>query len=606
MTRFSFLLLLMGASVACAQGVDSVLLSQTPILQTNIDSQGNLLVARRVNATPLAPVAVYRYGQGVQAFTGPGQTLSTGGYPVVLTSDPQGAIYLGIGPKLVRPTDLAPGAWAPQLPSTDQIDAIGFDPQNNPVLAITTYLPPNFYGRVLKLDRTTGQVAAQFDLGIGLSPTSMAVDSSGAVYVTGLFYLTGFAAKIDSTLQRQLYFINLDPAQPHGIAVDAAGYSYVAETQLGIPVTTGPPGGGTILFGTNTVHKLDPQGGIVTSNTGGGLAIALDGSGNPIVTGGNYPATGVFQTACGPRTDLGGLSVTVLDPVTLLPKSSAFLAQQSFLGASALLNDGSLYVATQGNRVLHVSPAAPSSPVACLANGASFQVGDSIVPGQLLTIFGRGLGTDPLTVYDESQQLPLSSNGTEVHIGGLAAPLLAVEPGQINAVVPYEVSQLDSSQPVEVEISRDGRIIYSWHMSIAMRNPTPLLYFDSNGALDILQAGRYLDALSTSPLPLADVMNEDGTRNNSTNPAHLGSTVTIFATGFGQPDGIDIPVVSLYGNLQVLSIGPIAGWTNAVLQVKAVLPALSGSGFVLPQLPFVIGQPVPGTPGWTNFLYVER
>jgi DNA-binding beta-propeller fold protein YncE len=286
-THLSVSLCLIGASLAAAQGADSILLDQSQILQVNRDPQGNLLVAQLSGTT----VALYQYspqGQLLQSFTGPGQTLNTGANGVVLATDSQGVLYLGSANELVRPADDPPGAWIPNLPSTAfLIDAIGFDPQNNPILAITIIDPPNADGRLLKLDRTTGEILANLDIGVGVAPTALTVDSGGAVYVTGLQYLTGFAAKFDPKLQSQLYFASLDSAMPHGIAVDPAGSAYIAETPLAVPVTFGPPNGGAVIhFGTNTVHKLDPSGVIVVSNSGGGSSIALDAGGNVIVVGG--------------------------------------------------------------------------------------------------------------------------------------------------------------------------------------------------------------------------------------------------------------------------------------------------------------------------------
>src|ERR1700742_937408 len=110
MTHARCLLLLASVAVASAQGVDSVLLlNQTQIFQVNTDPRGDLLVARQVDSSPTSPIAVFRYGATTQAFIAAGETLPVTGYPVVLASDSQGAIYLGAASTLLRPTDRSPG-----------------------------------------------------------------------------------------------------------------------------------------------------------------------------------------------------------------------------------------------------------------------------------------------------------------------------------------------------------------------------------------------------------------------------------------------------------------------------------------------------------------
>ncbi|MDR3698137.1 MAG: hypothetical protein P4L56_00795 [Candidatus Sulfopaludibacter sp.] len=169
-------------------------------------------------------------------------------------------------------------------------------------------------------------------------------------------------------------------------------------------------------------------------------------------------------------------------------------------------------------------------------------------------------------------------------------------------------------------------------MSPVLRNPAPLLYFDPSGALDFFQAPAYQDILYTYPVPLADIWNQDGTPNSATNPAHLGSTVTIFATGFsplsgvpadGAPGGAnpqypaqpilyasaaEIPVWTPNGNLAeplLLPITTIAGHSNSLLQLTATIPSYFSPG----PLPFFIGTWTSGgvpAPRWTNFLYTVR
>lgn len=612
--RWTWILLVWCTAVS-AQGVDSILLSNQ-IRAVAADPQGNILTAEQT----ASGVGVFRYdanGNLLDSFTGAGQMLTSGSDPV-LACDSQGSIYLASGSTVVRPTS----AWTPQFPlAAFRIAAIAFDLGNNPIFAVMDESGlPVTATRVIKLDRNTGQTLANLEVTQGLGPTALAVDAAGGVYVVGMAdTLRGFAARMDRAVQNLVYFTYLDAAMPRGIVVDAAGYAYIAELPFAVPVTVGPPSGGAVIsFGANAVYKIDPAGALAGSNSGGGSAIALT-PGGLVVTGGSYAPTGAFQVACGPRTDLGGLSITLLDPLTLQPQSSAFLAQQSLLGATAALPDGTLYVATVGGRVLHAAPANPSSPIACIANGASFLVEDSLVPGQLLTIFGAGLGSDPITVYDDSQPLPFASNGTAVRIGGFPAALLAVSSTQINAIVPYEILELDQSQAAAVEISRNGSIIYTWQMDLGPSNPAPLLHFDASGTLDFFQAPRYQDVVSTYPVPLADAINQDGTHNSATNPAHPGDTITIFATGFGTlaggplmdgaPGGTPplqatagIPVVTPYGNLGAPQIATIPGRSNAVLQVVTIIPANFPAG----PLPFVIGPPANMDPVWTNFLYVAK
>lgn len=136
-----------------------------------------------------------------------------------------------------------------------------------------------------------------------------------------------FAAKISSDGSTLIYATYLGGANGdfgHGLAVDSSGYAYVTGTAADnlYPVT---PGAAQTTFGGMQdafVTKLSQDGSALVYSTflGGGnyetgAAIAVDGSGQAVVTGftqsGNFPTTvGAFQTVIG--TSAGSAFLTKL------------------------------------------------------------------------------------------------------------------------------------------------------------------------------------------------------------------------------------------------------------------------------------------------------
>jgi uncharacterized protein (TIGR03437 family) len=80
--------------------------------------------------------------------------------------------------------------------------------------------------------------------------------------------------------------------------------------------------------------------------------------------------------------------------------------------------------------------AAPS--IAGVVNAATFKLG-GIAPGTLISIFGAGFST--ITMSASAVPLPTILSGTSVSINGVPSPLVFVSPGQINAQIPYGLSQ---------------------------------------------------------------------------------------------------------------------------------------------------------------------
>src|SRR5277367_6266269 len=59
----------------------------------------------------------------------------------------------------------------------------------------------------------------------------------------------------------------------------------------------------------------------------------------------------------------------------------------------------------------------------------------NLARGELVSVYGTNL-TNGVTLLSFPPNAPLTLGGTSVNIGGIAAPILFVSPGQINVQVP--------------------------------------------------------------------------------------------------------------------------------------------------------------------------
>ena len=212
-----------------------------------------------------------------------------------------------------------------------------------------------------------------------------------------------------------------------------------------------------------------------------------------------------------------------------------------------------------------------------VVNAASF-VSGPVAPGELVTIFGVDIGPPALTL------LQLNSAGlvegelaeTRALFDGIPAPLVYAQASQVAAVVPYAVA---------------GRTRVSFQVEY--------LGVRSNAVnLDLAAAAPGIFTLNSSGRGPGAIVNQDGTVNSAANPARVGSTVAIFATGEGQtePAGVDgklaveplprprLPVSVLVAGApaQVLYAGAAPGLVAGVLQINAVIPSGVAAGNAVP------------------------
>jgi uncharacterized protein (TIGR03437 family) len=150
-----------------------------------------------------------------------------------------------------------------------------------------------------------------------------------------------------------------------------------------------------------------------------------------------------------------------------------------------------------------------------IVNAASFQAG-SLSPGELVTIFGQGMGPSTLQ-YSQTSSPGFFDNfvsGTRVLFDGVPAPLVYTYQDYVTAIVPYTVSG-ETSTSVQVEYL--GTPSASVTMPVAASAPG-LFTVPPTGS----GSGAILDVNSQLVTPA--------------NPAGVGDWICIFGTGAGTTD----------------------------------------------------------------------
>ena len=223
-----------------------------------------------------------------------------------------------------------------------------------------------------------------------------------------------------------------------------------------------------------------------------------------------------------------------------------------------------------------LSPAPSATPLAlaCVANAASYQWGP-IAPGEIVVLYGNGLGPQQGIQTRASMEVPFPKQVANVQVtfDGTPAPLLWVQEGQINAIVPWGLSP---GQNTSVCVVSGSTATNCLQLPVAASAP------------GVFMVDRYN----------AVAINQDGTVNSAANPAHLFEALTLYATGLGpisplQPDGalvgmplpvnvlqVDVAGIhrpdQLYGWFTVEYAGPapfeVAGVSQLNLRMSGALP----------------------------------
>jgi uncharacterized protein (TIGR03437 family) len=486
----------------------------------------------------------------------------------------------------------------------------------------------------------TGETAStDFPVTPGAAQTSLA----GQPVESGLtWYGDAFVAKLDAAGDRFLYATYLGGSAPdigYGIAVDSSGNAYVAgATQSadfpttagvfqpkyagGTPISEGPDPDGDAF-----IAKYDASGARLWSTFLGGsdrdeaVAIVLDSAANVYVGGSTESADFPMTAGAIPHCRTGGPFVAELDTngANLLHSTGTSGMGYDQAWAIALDRGGRVYLAgdTSSQVFFATGGAAQSSYgggdsdaflaridlsaqptvfVACVLNAASFIAGNqgffalgTVAPGEIVSIFGLGLGpSQPVTAQPAaSAPYPATLGGTQVLFDGVPAPLLYVSASQINAIVPYEVQAPLTEMKVLGAAGTDGP------RAMPVAGAVPAIFtYDGSGIGE------------------AAVLNQDGTYNSIANPAARGTVITFYATGTGlmnspvtdgsvtsvslPPDQLPTPKLPVSVQIrgqdsQVLYAGAAPGYVSGLLQVNVQVPTTIDFGNLIP-LSLIVGD----------------
>ncbi|HXJ43095.1 MAG TPA: hypothetical protein VNH18_27690, partial [Bryobacteraceae bacterium] len=216
-------------------------------------------------------------------------------------------------------------------------------------------------------------------------------------------------------------------------------------------------------------------------------------------------------------------------------------------------------------------------------------VGGSLGPGNIVQIYGSRLASQ--AVAPAVLPLPTTVFGTKVLIGGVAAPLFYVSPGQVNAQVPFE---LTAGKQYQVIVSANGALTTPQPIQLNQATPATLQF--------------------TSGLIIAQ--HQDGSLILDTAPSKPGEFIVFYMSGLGAtdievPSGQaspqdpparvkDTPVVTLNGNTVDVAFAGLTPGLVGLYQINLQVPVNLADG----TYQVVVSQS--GTPGNTTTLTVHQ
>jgi uncharacterized protein (TIGR03437 family) len=479
--------------------------------------------------------------------------------------------------------------------------AFSYSPQNLPdavvgvpyaqTISISGGVPPYTYGLVGALPAGLGGAVGPSGLSVKISGTPTAAGASAfgitvtdAIGEQGLVPFPNFqvvaqlvvskvspqVATLSTPFKFQVpitgglppYTVTSSPALPTGLAISNTG------------LITGTPTGTPGIYSL-TISVMDSLG--LTGSTN----LSLELSGGPIGLGTSsaFPAQQAGVEFDMPLPVTGGLppytyAITSSPGQTLSISSSGILSGTFSLSGSQVVSF-SVTDSTGKTVPLKITiPVLPTFTASGIGNAASYNSA-SIAPGEIVSIFGSGLGPAEGVgaTLTSAGTVSTSNAGTVVLFGTHAAPILYASATQLNVVVPFEVTP---GADVAVTVTSNGQT--SPAASVAVTQAVPGIFL-----------------IGTTQAAVLNDVNQVLTVNGPSNPAPAGGVIVIYATGGGilsSPivDGelpttvinVEDTTLTVGGQPATIDFAGLAPGYAGALQINATLPSGIAAGSAVP------------------------
>lgn len=434
----------------------------------------------------------------------------------------------------------------------------------------------------LALNQSTGEISG-IPLHTGVSELALrGIDQSGTQVDSALFTIRVKAlvqltsGRVGASYQSNLPTAEGLPPFTHSIRSSSAGTIPPGLLLSSAGMLTGTPTtSGLFVFGVTTQDSIG-------NSIQNAASLWIQPSSSiqvlpPNIPGGvvSLPYVQTIAFADGSRPQIFNLASGSLPPGLSLDQQTRQIfgvptASGSF---SFTLNLGPTEASLSRLHNFSISIAPQGAPaIAAVTNAASY-LNVGVAPGQILAIFGRGLGPERLQTLELTSPLQIATaiGTSRILVNGIPSPMIYASQSQSSGIAPFALE----GQSVATIVYEVERVQSAPTLLPILRSQPGIFTFASTGV------GRGV------------ILKQDGTLNSAENPAPRGDIVVFYATGAGQmePSGSDgriattqsrllsSPEVEIDGRVsEILYAGNAPGLVEGLVQVNVRIPSTINSG----------------------------